>query len=982
MTKVTTRYVALDLETTGLDPERDEIIEVAAIAFDLEGVLEEFHSLVRPYRPPSYQIERLTGIGASALEVAPSFGAIASELADFIGHGPIVGQSVNFDLDFLVRSGVLPAGPSYDTFDLGQMLLPGLADYSLKGIAEQLGIEFPVRHRAREDADAARKVFLVLRERLTELPTWLLNEVERLAKAAVWPLAGLFQEVLAGRSRFDEVVGLTSEVLAAPEEIARPLNGGQTSRRADGREEDGRSSGSMGHRPFGELRAGSSSASGRADNGAEVVQILQQAGELAQFFADFERRPEQEAMAAAVAGALDESRHLVVEAGTGTGKSLAYLLPAALQALRRGERVVVSTDTIGLQEQLIEKDLPVVQALLSQVEREPLRVAALKGRRNYLCLQRWTAARHGAPVNKEDAQLQARLLMWLRWTQTGDRSELNLHSSFDQAWNRLAAENTACIQTQCPFVRDGTCFLLRARKRAEAAHILVVNHALLLSDLATGGHVLPPYDHVIIDEAHNLEDEATSRFAFRASEGDIGEFLDRVGRGERSGIAGVLNGAGRGSEQILGAGAYLAGIGAALQTAASRVRQRLGQPFKLLAAILRDTGQSERENDERLLITRATRVQPAWSSLQIAAEDLDKAFGDLLSLLDDLRGLLESQEQGLADQELVAAEVAELSGQGVALQSGLYRALLAEDASLICWLERSRQTGEVAVCTAPLEVAEILKANLFDAKESVILTSATLSTEASFDYLRERVGLEEADELLLGSPFDFPRSTLITLPTDLPDPNEPDFIAATSELLIEACRASQGRALVLFTAYGTLNAVYEAIKPALESEGILVLAHGTDGSPRQLLSALRENPRTVLLGTASFWEGVDVAGDALSLLVIVRLPFAVPTDPIYQARSQLYDEPFDQYAVPQAVLRFRQGFGRLIRTKTDRGVLLVLDGRVRNRRYGPAFLRSLPKCTVRELLAREVAGEIEGWLERPTSPLPAGIPSPSTERGS
>ncbi len=229
--------------------------------------------------------------------------------------------------------------------------------------------------------------------------------------------------------------------------------------------------------------------------------------------------------------------------------------------------------------------------------------------------------------------------------------------------------------------------------------------------------------------------------------------------------------------------------------------------------------------------------------------------------------------------------------------------------------------------------------------------------------MRERVGLDEAEELLLGSPFDFPASTLIALPSDLPEPNEREFVAETAELLVEACRASRGRALMLFTSYGSLMAVYDRIKAPLEAEGILVLAHGVDGSPRQLLAALRENNRTVILGTSSFWEGVDVAGEALSLLVIARLPFAVPTDPIYQARSALYDEPFDQYALPQAILRFRQGFGRLIRSKTDRGVLLMLDRRIRSRKYGEAFLRALPKCTVREVASREIAGAVEAWLE-------------------
>ena len=927
-----TRYVALDTETTGLNPDADEIIEVAAIAFDCEKVTGEYRTLVRPTKLPPFAIQRLTGISVDDLENAPSFAAVAAEIADFVRDSPVIGQSVEFDITFLARNGVNLAGPVYDTFDLAQLLLPGLGDYSLRGIADHFGIHFPLRHRAYADADASRSVFLAQRARLKTLPVWMLHELERLMNGASWSLAGLVREAIAESPGIDLSAGLTTELLAPPDEIAKPLNGGRDAH--------------VGH--------------------GEVVSLLHRAGQLEGFFPEFERRPEQETMATAVNQALIDKHHLVVEAGTGTGKSLAYLLPAAMHALRRGERVVVSTDTIGLQEQLIEKDLPVVKQLLAGVEDEPLRVASLKGRRNYLCLQRWTAARHGAVASKEEAVLHARLLVWLAQTQTGDRAELNLHNSFDQAWGKLAAENTPCLQTVCPFVKNGTCFLLRARKRAESAHILVVNHALLLSDMATGGRVLPPYDRLIIDEAHNLEDEATSRFAFKATEADFNDFLDRVGRrtGERNtGFAGSLIEAARGPGELMGPGTFLAGVSVQLVTAAQRVRTKLGDPFRLLTRALRECAPENRENDDRLLVTRSTRVQPLWSDVQIAAENLDAPLGELIGLLEDVQGMLAVGEQGmLLDQDALAAEVADLVQIGGALQYGFGHALLEEDNALICWLERQRNSGEIALCTAPLEVAQILQRDLFDTKDSVILTSATLSAEGRFDFLRERVGLEEADELLLGSPFDYEKSTLIALPTDLPDPNEPDFVKSMSELLIEALRASGGRALILFTSYGNLNGVYDQIKAPLESEGILVLGHGVDGSPRQMLAALRENPRTVLLGTASFWEGVDVAGEALSLLVIVRLPFAVPTDPIYQARSSLYDEPFDQYALPNAILRFRQGFGRLIRTKTDRGVLLVLDRRVRARRYGESFLRSLPRCTMKELASREIAGAVEEWL--------------------
>ncbi|HXH22133.1 MAG TPA: helicase C-terminal domain-containing protein [Dehalococcoidia bacterium] len=945
----TTRYVALDTETTGRDPDADEVIEVGAVAFDLEGATETYQTFVRPYRLPDYQVERLTGIRAADLESAPRFASVAGELREFIGSSPLVGQNIAFDLAFLERGGVVPPGAAIDTFELAQLLLPGLSDYSLRGLAAHLGIEFPVRHRALADAEASRLVFLALRQRLAELPSWLLEQVGRLAAAGGWSLAAVIADVLAaGGGAGDGRAGASAEELLAPAgEPPRPL----------------------------QAIKGAAPASD-----TESLRLLSLAASLPEHFgAGFERRLEQEEMAAAVSRSLRERHHLVVEAGTGVGKSLAYLLPAALHAVRTGERVVVSTDTLGLQEQLFAKDLPVVQELVRRAEGQELRTAQLKGRRNYLCLQRWSASRFAPPATKEEAILQARLLVWLTRTQTGDRAELGLHSSFEGAWSKLSAEDTACLTNGCSFARSGACFLLRARRRAEAAHILVVNHALLLTDIATGGHVLPAYSRLVVDEAHNLEDEATSRLAFRASEGDVAAFLDRIGRraGDRGSLVHSLQEAARGSGEVLGPGAYIAGVGSALLDAAGRARQRLSTPFRLLNRVLREHGASDRETEERLLITRATRVQPLWSDVQIAAEDLHAALRQLAGLLADVHGLLESAGYGLMDQEGLTAEVAGLWQEASSLMEGLGAALLSEDASLICWLERERGTGEVAVCTAPLQVSEILRRELFERKDSVVLTSATLSAEGSFAYLRERVGLDEAEELLLGSPFDYPESTLIVLPRDLPEPNDREYALETAELLVEACRASGGRALLLFTSYGSLMAAYEQIKAPLESEGILVLAHGVDGSPRQLLAALRENNRTVLLGTASFWEGVDVAGEALSLLVIARLPFAVPTDPIYQARSALYDEPFDQYALPQAVLRFRQGFGRLIRSRTDRGVLLVLDTRIRSRKYGEAFLRSLPRCTVRDLAAREVPGAIEAWLSRPPAVAAAGRVEPA-----
>jgi DNA polymerase-3 subunit epsilon/ATP-dependent DNA helicase DinG len=316
----------------------------------------------------------------------------------------------------------------------------------------------------------------------------------------------------------------------------------------------------------------------------------------------------------------------------------------------------------------------------------------------------------------------------------------------------------------------------------------------------------------------------------------------------------------------------------------------------------------------------------------------------------------------LLDHESLLGEAAELLATGELLRRGIGDIVLREDANTVCWLTQSRSGDGIGLASAPLQVAEILDQRLFSQKETSVLTSATLTAEGRFDYVRRALGLHEANELLLGSPFDYARSTLVLVPQDMVEPNQTGYMAALQEALIDIVRASRGRALALFTSHASLRAAYTGIKAALEEEQVLVLAHNIDGSPRNLIQALREHPQTLVLGTASFWEGVDVVGEALSLLVIARLPFSVPSDPIFQARSDLFDDPFNEYAVPQAVLRFKQGFGRLIRRKTDRGVMVVLDGRIQSKAYGQAFLRSLPACSVKRVPLRDMAGLVGQWL--------------------
>lgn len=922
-------YVALDLETTGLDPENDEIIEVGAVRAG-DGVEESFQTFVRPQRALPYRIQCLTGISQADLANAPLFAEVAAELERFIGESPIVGQNIAFDLAFLQRRDIRPQGPAFDTRDLACVLLPGLPDYSLSTIAAALGIEFPLRHRALADARATAACFDRLVSELRRRPVSVLEEAARIAGAAGWQMEPLFREALRGPQPGQPVPGAIHQFLRRPADPGPPVT------------------------PV---------PAPRPVAPAEVVRLLTEV--CAEVMPGFERRPVQERMAHRVADAFARGDHLLVEAGTGVGKSLAYLLPAALHAIQNGRRVVVSTNTINLQEQLVGQEIPLLERLLERAGWQgPLRTSLLKGRRNYLCLLRWMAMREGGTLTADEGRTLVRVLFWLPTTDTGDRAELNLSRTEEHVWSRLSAQDETCNTSSCPYAADGSCFLVRARKRAESSHLLVINHALLLSDMVTEGAILPSFDHLVVDEAHHLEEEATDQFGFAASEGDVLDFLDGVagqGRDRATSLVGRLRDWTRGFAARLD----LPGLATAVDNlagAVDRARERLPDFWHLLPAFMRDHASGDSDYDRTLLLDRTARVQPDWSQVEMAWEQAELAFRDVLNAIKEAADIIAEAASEDSTVELLHAQATELLASGRQLLSGLSTAILGDN-SVVAWLSQDRSTGLPGLAWAPLHVGEMLRTGLFARKESVVLTGATLAAGGEFKYLRERLGFEGGQEEILGSPFDYSRSTCVLVPRDMPEPGQPTYGATLANALIEMLRASRGRALVLFTSHAALRAAYEAIRGPLEEDDILVLAHGLDGTPRQLTNALRESERAAVLGTASFWEGVDIVGGALSLLVMARLPFSVPTDPVFRARSELFDRPFEEYAVPQAVIRFRQGFGRLIRRKTDRGVMVVLDRRIRSRPYGRAFLNSLPDCTVRDLLLRELPGAIGDWLD-------------------
>jgi DNA polymerase-3 subunit epsilon/ATP-dependent DNA helicase DinG len=602
-----------------------------------------------------------------------------------------------------------------------------------------------------------------------------------------------------------------------------------------------------------------------------------------------------------------------------------------------------------------------------------IRATVLKGRSNYLCLRRWQTLVRAEDLSEEDRTLLIKTLLWLPVTTTGDRAELRLSAREDEAWSRINAQQESCSPLRCAYHRLGYCFLARARKQAEASHLIIVNHALLLADLASGSRAIPEFRHLVIDEAHHLEDEATAQLGWHITPRELLGRLERLTDAQdgRPGALLLDAGAHAGAARQAGAPAraealvqQLAGLSAGLLTS-------LAAGFDNLASFAHQFGQRQDSGAITLRLSTATRAQPRWSELEIEWDNQNQRLLRLVQALKELDKIGERLELDDHSRETVWSEIAQQAEFWEQARERLWRVLVEADADTIAWLTVGRNEG-LTIAAAPLHVGKLLDRELFSQKDCVVLTSATLSAGGTFAYLRERLGLMEPRELILGSPFDYERSTLVYIPSDIPEPTAPGYQQAVERVLGEVIAALDGRTLALFTSYSQLRATYNALRQPLEARDIVLLGQRMDGSSRaRLLETFKTGERVALLGTSSFWEGVDVVGEALSCVVIARLPFTTPGDPVYQARSELFNEPFSQYAVPQAILRFRQGFGRLIRSRYDRGLIVVLDRRIKSRYYGRVFLASLPRCTVKEGPASQAGRAARQWLE--TTPVEPAV---------
>ncbi len=914
-------FVAIDIETTGLDSSKDEIIELAAIRFRAGQVTERFTSLAKPRKGLPRFIELLTHITSADLSTAPDLKSALTQFSAFVGDDILVGHNVSFDLGFINHYSALSGGPvlerqTWDTAEISRVYLPFTHDHKLSTLAQHFNIELLNAHRAAADAEATGLV-------LVQLSHYILRHFPLLTNARLLDLSKQAQlenslyHYLRGLVEYQRRYALLG-TKPQPPDVARPNVVEHQVPRPE-------------HKT--------------------IDEVFSAQGLFSAQFPNFEFRSGQLEMAHQVQQNFEAGKLLAVEAGTGVGKSFAYLVPAISFAHRNKTRVVVSTNTKNLQEQLFHKDLPTLKQLLPL----PFKAALVKGRENYICERRWEEflLEQTRGVSPYEAQALLHLFIWKYLTKSGDVSE---NSSFDRnrfsiAWRKVCSDRFLCLGRKCP--HGARCYVMSLRKDIETSSVVVTNHSLLLADMRMENTTLGEFQYLVVDEAHNLMSAASRNLGFELSYADTVNLLNQLSHSFKRKSTGFLH-------QLE-------------QTLTKSVAPQGKKDHVLL--LCKDLGgliSNLRQQVLDLFTEASRRCSQADSYGKLRIKDpADEAR--LYSLLAVLLGSwkdFQKQLYALSNvfSSLNAKQVPNYDALNETLLAFVNRAAEAEGNFLMVenpdldnyalWIENNfrpeSKLPQASLCYAPVDVSTHLNRLLYEVIPSIVFTSATLALRGSFKYFFGQSGLglvppERITASVVDSPFDYATQSSLMVGSFLPEHKDRFFLNQALACVEQIVTATNVGTMILFTSYRDLNSVYDHLSELLYHRKRPFFAQGKAISRSSLLEEFKRHKNGVLLGTNSFWEGVDIQGESLSLLILFKLPFQVPSEPLVEALIEKLDrenkDSFMHFMLPNALLKLRQGFGRLIRSKSDRGVVLIMDSRVSNKKYGEYFKQVLPaKC--------------------------------------
>lgn len=932
---MTNRFVVVDLETTGNSPKKgDKIIQFAAVVIENGTIVETFSSLVSSDKPIPLFIEELTGLTDDMIKDAPAFSEIAPKILTLLNGAFFVAHNVLFDLSFLQEELINAGyegffGPVIDTVELSRFMFPTADSFKLTDLASKEGLAHDRPHQADSDAYVTAELFLRLINLLKDLPEVTLRQLLKLSGGLKSDISLLLDEYVLGKfSSIDDLPeGLEvfhGLVLRQKEKLENKEYHTQTT---------------------------------FPDSPEKKEAVFRRA------FVDYEKREGQYMMLDQVYSAFQKENHALIEAGTGVGKSLAYLLPSSVFANNTNNKIVISTYTTQLQEQLLTNDIP----LLKKMVDFPLEVVLLKGRHHYISLEKFHQSLFEEEDNYDTSLTKMQILIWLTQTETGDYEELNLSSGGLLYWNRIKNDTSTFVKDRSWLSHD---FYFLIRQRVNDAKIIITNHSLLMADLNSESTILPSYEYVIIDEAHHFEKAASKSFNQSLDYLSLRMLLSHFGSIDQKQLFYELeqifkNFHAEDSDELIHA--------FQINEMLVELQYEIDDLFRAVALYAK--GSSKKSNQRFMKRVSHDESAREWKSAVASAERGHFIIKDLHESLCKWVDFVKHQQVTLDNQQKVTMnEVLSFLDDLEEVRNHLRNLIINPLPLHVTWIEMDGRAAQniTTLYSQPVSISLFLKEHFFDKKKSAVLTSATMTVNQSFDFVLDSLGLEKenCDTLFIPSPFLYEEQVQVFIPNDLPEINKApvsDYVAAITEHIISIAEATKGRMLILFTSYDMLKKTYDLIKESGLLDDYILFAQGiSSGSRSRLTRNFQRFEKSILLGTSSFWEGIDIPGEALSCLVIVRLPFTPPDDPIAEAKGEIIKatgaNPFSKHSLPEAVLRFKQGFGRLIRKKTDRGFVIIFDRRIVTTTYGKAFLKSIPTVPVKTLDINEMITIIDEWL--------------------